>query len=79
MKIASHRPRAGRRRNAIRRERDARHLRDGPYTLRAPIADLAFTNKAVIYDILFKASAETTITIAADKKRFASIMRHHRE
>ncbi len=31
------------------------------YTLPAPIADLAFTNKAVIYDILFKASAEATI------------------
>jgi hypothetical protein len=42
------------------------------YTLPAPIADIAFTNKAVIYDILFKASAEATITIAADKKRFGA-------
>ena len=42
------------------------------YTLPAPIADLAFTNKAVIYDILFKASAEATITIAADKKRLGA-------
>ena len=27
------------------------------YTLPGPLADLAYTNKAVIYDILFKASA----------------------
>jgi hypothetical protein len=38
------------------------------YTLPAPIADIAYQNKAVIYDILFKASAETTITIAGDPK-----------
>ena len=42
------------------------------YTLPAPIADLAYTNKAVIYDILMKASAETTLTIAADKKRLGA-------
>ena len=30
------------------------------YTLPAPIADIAYQNKAVIYDLLFKASAETT-------------------
>jgi hypothetical protein len=42
------------------------------YTLPAPITDLAFTNKAVIYDILFKASAEATITIAADSKRLGA-------
>ena len=42
------------------------------YTLPAPIADLAYTNKAVVYDILFKASAEATITIAADKKRLGA-------
>jgi hypothetical protein len=29
------------------------------FTLPAPIAEIAFQNKAVIYDILFKASAET--------------------
>jgi hypothetical protein len=34
------------------------------YTLPGPIADIAYQNKAVIYDILFKASAETMITIA---------------
>jgi hypothetical protein len=36
------------------------------FSLPAPIAELAYQNKAVIYDILFKASAETVITIAAD-------------
>ena len=42
------------------------------YTLPAPIADLAFTNKAVIYDILFKASAEATLTIAATKRHLGA-------
>jgi hypothetical protein len=42
------------------------------YTLPAPVADLAYTNKAVIYDILFKASAEATLTIAAAKRRFGA-------
>jgi hypothetical protein len=42
------------------------------YTLPAPIGDLAFTNKALIYDILFKASAETTLTIAADKRHLGA-------
>jgi hypothetical protein len=30
------------------------------YTLPAAIADIAYQNKAVIYDLLFKASTETT-------------------
>src|SRR5437773_4243338 len=38
------------------------------YTLPAPIADIAYQNKAVIYDLLFRASAETTLRIAADPK-----------
>src|SRR5919198_950051 len=38
------------------------------FTLPAQIADIAYQNKAAIYDILFKASAETLITIAADPK-----------
>ena len=42
------------------------------YTLPGPIADLAYTNKAVIYDILFKASAEATLTIAADARRLGA-------
>jgi hypothetical protein len=42
------------------------------YTLPSPIADIAYQNKAVIYDILFKASAEATITIAADPKHLGA-------
>jgi hypothetical protein len=38
------------------------------FTLPAPIADIAYQNKAVIYDLLFKAAAEATLTIAADPK-----------
>jgi hypothetical protein len=38
------------------------------FTLPAAIANIAYQNKAVIYDLLFKASAETLITIAADPK-----------
>lgn len=38
------------------------------FTLPAAIADIAYQNKAVIYDLLFKAAAETTLTIAADPK-----------
>ena len=36
------------------------------------VADIAYHNKAVIYDILFKASAETMITIAADPKHLGA-------
>jgi len=39
------------------------------FTLPAQIADIAYQNKAVIYDLLFKASAEALTTIAADPKR----------
>ena len=42
------------------------------YTLPAAIADIAYQNKAVIYDLLFKASAETTLTIAADPKHLGA-------
>jgi hypothetical protein len=42
------------------------------FTLPAEIADIAYQNKAVIYDILFKASAETLITIAADPKHLGA-------
>src|SRR5437667_12482574 len=36
------------------------------FTLPGQIADIAYQNKAVIYDLLFKAAAEATLTIAAD-------------
>jgi Putative transposase/Transposase zinc-binding domain len=42
------------------------------FTLPAAIADIAYQNKAVIYDLLFKASAETLITIAADPKHLGA-------
>ena len=42
------------------------------FTLPAPIADIAYQNKAVIYDLLFKASAETLLTIAADPKHLGA-------
>jgi putative transposase/transposase-like zinc-binding protein len=38
------------------------------FTLPAPLRDIAYQNKAVIYDLLFKASVETVLTIAADPK-----------
>ena len=52
-------------------------LLDVPYfhvvfTLPKPIADIAYQNKAVIYDILFKAAAETLITIAAEPKHLGA-------
>jgi hypothetical protein len=42
------------------------------FTLPATIGDIAYTNKAVIYDLLFKASAETMLTIAADPKHLGA-------
>jgi hypothetical protein len=42
------------------------------FTLPAPVADIAYHNKAAIYDILFKASAETLSTIAADPKHLGA-------
>jgi hypothetical protein len=42
------------------------------FTLPAAIADIAYQNKAVIYDLLFKASAETLIAIAADPKHLGA-------
>ena len=42
------------------------------FTLPAAIADIAYQNKALIYDLLFKVSAETLITIAADPKHLGA-------
>jgi hypothetical protein len=42
------------------------------FTLPAPIADIAYQNKAEIYAILFKAAAETLITIAADPRHLGA-------
>jgi hypothetical protein len=42
------------------------------YTLPARLRDVAYHNKRVIYDLLMKAAAETTLTIAADPKRLGA-------
>src|SRR6266516_2174634 len=42
------------------------------YTLPAAIRDIAYQNKAVIYDLLFKASAETTLKIAATPRHLGA-------
>jgi hypothetical protein len=38
------------------------------FTLPAPVADIAYQNKAVVYKLLFQATADTLTTIAADPK-----------
>jgi hypothetical protein len=43
-----------------------------PCRLHAAIGDVAYQNKAVIYDLLFKAAAETMLTIAADPKHLGA-------
>jgi hypothetical protein len=42
------------------------------FTMPAPIAEIAFQNKVVVYGILFKAAAETLRIIAADPKHLGA-------
>jgi len=42
------------------------------YTLPSQLRDIAWQNKRVVYDLLMKAAAETTLTIAADPKRLGA-------
>ena len=42
------------------------------FTLPTEIGDIAFQNKAAVYDILFKAASETLLTIAADPKHLGA-------
>ena len=42
------------------------------FTLPAEIAQIAYWNKKAVYDLLFRASAETLSTIAADPKRLGA-------
>jgi hypothetical protein len=42
------------------------------FTLPAEIADIAFHNKALVYDLLFKAASQTMLTIAADPKHLGA-------
>jgi hypothetical protein len=42
------------------------------FTLPAEAADIAFQNKAAVYDLLFRAASETLLTIAADPKHLGA-------
>jgi hypothetical protein len=42
------------------------------FTLPAEIAPIAYQNKAMVYDLLFRAAAETLITIAADPQHLGA-------
>ena len=42
------------------------------FTLPAPISAIAYSNKAVLYDLLFEVAAETLRTIAADPKHLGA-------
>ncbi len=46
----------------------ARALRPSLFTLTAPIAAIAYLNKAEVYGLLFKAAAASLATIACDPK-----------
>jgi hypothetical protein len=57
-------------------EREAELLEVGyfhlVFTLPAAVADIAWQNKEVVYDMLFKAAAETVLTIAADPRHLGA-------
>jgi hypothetical protein len=42
------------------------------FTVPAEVADIAFHNTAVIYDLLFRAASETMLTIAADRRHLGA-------
>src|SRR5712664_133372 len=42
------------------------------FTLPAEVADMAWQNKAVVYDLLFRAASETMMTIAADPRHLGA-------
>lgn len=42
------------------------------FTLPLEVADIAFQNKAVVYDLLFRTASETMLTIAADPKHLGA-------
>jgi hypothetical protein len=42
------------------------------FTLPGPISDIAYQNKSLLYNLLFKAAAETLLTIAADPKHLGA-------
>jgi putative transposase/transposase-like zinc-binding protein len=42
------------------------------FTLPAEVADIALQNKAIVYDLLFRAASQTMMTIAADQKHLGA-------
>ena len=42
------------------------------FTLPAEVADIAYQNKAVVYDLLFRAASDTMLTIAADPRHLGA-------
>ncbi len=42
------------------------------FSIPAELADIALHNKAVVYDLLFRAAAEATLTIAADRRHLGA-------
>ena len=42
------------------------------FTVPAEVADIAYQNKAIVYDILFKAASQTLLTIGADPKHLGA-------
>src|SRR3954467_3113290 len=48
------------------------------FTLPTPVAAVAFQNKAVVYDLLFRTAADTLLTIAADPEAPRRPDRPHR-
>ena len=42
------------------------------FTLPTEVADIAPQNKAIVYDLLFRAASETMMTIAADPKHLGA-------
>jgi len=42
------------------------------FSLPAPIADIAYQNKALVYDLLFKSAAEALLSIGADPKHLGA-------
>ena len=42
------------------------------FTVPAEVADIAFHNKAAVYDLLFQAASETMVTIAADPRHLGA-------
>ena len=66
----------GRRRATWLAEREADLLPVGyfhvVFTIPGELADIAFHNKAVVYDLLFRAASETMLTIAADPRHLGA-------